>query len=122
MMEEKFTIAVESMMEEKVTIGGESMREEKATMERGTPTGNEMKKGGLEDTDQKSGDGQKEGGWVPFDTVPEDDRSQLHCKEFFSFSEELHHLLWRCHTNAPPRLRAYSPSTYLVRITVEWSS
>ena len=42
-------------------------------MERGTPMDNEMKKGGLEDTDQKSGDGQKEGGWVPFDTVPEDD-------------------------------------------------
>ena len=45
------------MMEEKVTIEGESMREEKATMERGTPLENEMKKGGLEDTDQKSGDG-----------------------------------------------------------------
>ena len=39
-------------MEEKVTIEGESMWEEKATMERGTPMENEMKKGGLEDTDQ----------------------------------------------------------------------
>ena len=58
------------MMEEKVTIEGESMREEKATMERGTPMENEMKKGVLEDTDQKVGDGQKEGGCVPFDTVP----------------------------------------------------
>ena len=49
----------ESPSEEKVTIEGESMREEKATMERGTPMENDMKKGGLEDTDQKSGDGQK---------------------------------------------------------------
>ena len=75
------------MMEEKVTIEGESMREEKATMERGTPMENGMKKEGLYDTDQKLGDGQKEGGWVPFDTVPEDDRSQLHCKEIVPFSE-----------------------------------
>ena len=30
---------------------------------------NEMKKGGLEDTDQKAGDGQKEGGLVLSDTV-----------------------------------------------------
>ena len=58
-MEEKVAIEGESMMEEKVTIEGESMREEKATMERGTPMENEMKKGVLEDTDQKSGDGQK---------------------------------------------------------------
>ena len=36
---------------------------------------NEMKEGGLEDTDQKAGDDQKEEGWVPFETVPEDDRS-----------------------------------------------
>ena len=43
-------------MEEKVTIEGESMREEKATMERGTPMENDMKKGGLEDTDKKAGD------------------------------------------------------------------
>ena len=50
------------MMEEKFTIERESMREEKATMERGTRMENEIKKGGLEDTDQKSGDGQKEGG------------------------------------------------------------
>ena len=35
------------------------MMEEKATMERGTPMENEMKKGGLEDTDQKSGDDQR---------------------------------------------------------------
>ena len=42
-----------------------------------------MKKGGLEDTDQKVGDGQKEGGWVPFETVPEDAWSQMHCKEIF---------------------------------------
>ena len=53
----------------------------------GTPTENDMKKGGLEDTDQKSGDGQKEGGWVPFDTVPEDNRPQLHCKEIVPFSK-----------------------------------
>ena len=46
-------------MEENVTIEWESMREEKATMERGTPIENETKKGGLEDTDQKAGDGQK---------------------------------------------------------------
>ena len=98
------------------------MREEKATMERGTPMENEMKKGGLEDTDQKSGYDQKEGGWVPFETVPEDDRSQLYCKEIVPFSEELHHLLWRCHINALPQSRSCSPSTYLVRITVEWSS
>ena len=110
------------MMEEKVTIEGESMREEKATMWRETPMENDMKKGGLDDTDQKEGDGQKEGGWVPFDTVPEDDRSQLHCKEIVPFSEELHHLLWRRHTNALPWSRDFSPSTYLVRITVEWSS
>ena len=51
------------------------MMEEKATMERDTPMENEMKKGGLEDPDQKVGDGQKEGGWVPFETVPEDDES-----------------------------------------------
>ena len=69
-----------------------------------------MKKGGLEDTDQKAGDGQKEGGWVPFDTVPEDNRSQLHCKGMFPFNEELHHLIWRCHNNALPRSRACSPS------------
>ena len=110
------------MIEEKVTIEGESTREEKATMEKWTPILNEMKKGGLEDTDKKAGDGQKEGGWVPFETVPEDDRSQIHCKEIVPFSEELHHLLWRCHTNALPRSRACSPSTYLVRITVKWSS
>ena len=110
------------MMEEKVAIEGESMRKEKATMERGTPMENGMKNGGLEDTDKKSGDGQKEGGWVPFDTVPEDDRSQLHCKEIFTFIEELNHFLWRCHTNALPRSRSCSPSTYIVRITVEWSS
>ena len=79
-MEEKVTIEGESTMEEKVTIEGEYMREERATTERGTPMENGMKKGGLEDTDQKSGDGQKEGGWVPFDTVPEEDWSQLHCK------------------------------------------
>ena len=91
-------------------------------MERGTRMENYMKKGGLEDTDQKVGDGQKEGGWVPFDTVPEEDRSQLHCKEIVPFSKELHNLLWRCDTNALPRSRACSPSTYLVRITVEWSS
>ena len=36
------------------------MREENDNMERGTPMENEMKKGGLEDTDQKAGDGQKE--------------------------------------------------------------
>ena len=59
MMEEKVTIEGESMMEEKVTIEGEYMREENATMERGTPMDNDMKKGGLEDTDQKSGDSQK---------------------------------------------------------------
>ena len=47
------------MMEEKVAIEGDSMREEKATTEKGTPMENEMKKGGLEDTDQKSGYGQK---------------------------------------------------------------
>ena len=47
------------MMEEKVTIERESMREEKGTMEIETPMENEMKKGGLEDTDQKAGDGQK---------------------------------------------------------------
>ena len=41
------------MREEKVTIEGESTREENSTMERGTPMENEMKKGGLEDTDQK---------------------------------------------------------------------
>ena len=58
-MEEKFTIEGESMMEEKVTIEGESIMEEKSTMERGTPMENEIKKGGLEDTDQKAGDGQK---------------------------------------------------------------
>ena len=46
-------------MEEKFTIEGDSVREEKANMERGTPMENEMKKGGLEDTDQKAGDGQK---------------------------------------------------------------
>ena len=56
-MEENITIEGESMREEKATIEGESMREEKATMERGTPMDNEMKKGGLEDTDQKAGDG-----------------------------------------------------------------
>ena len=78
MMEEKVAIEGESMMEEKVTIEGESMREEKATTERGNSMENEMKKGGLEDTYKKPGDGQKEGGWVPFDTVPEDDWSQLH--------------------------------------------
>ena len=89
-------------MEEKVTIEGESTREENATMERGNPTENDMKKGGLEDTDQKAGDGKKEGGWFLFDTVPEDDRYQLHCKKIVPFSEELHHLLWRCHTNALP--------------------
>ena len=83
---------------------------------------NEMKKGGLEDTDQEAGDGQKEGGWVPFETVPEDNQFQLHCKEIVPFSEELHHLLWRCNTNALPQSIACSPSTYLVRITVEWSS
>ena len=110
------------MVEGKVTIEGDSMREEKATMERGNPMENETKKGGLEDTDQKSGDGQKEGGWVPFDTVPEGDRSQPHCKETVPISEELHHILWSCHTNALPRSRACSPSTYIVRITVEWSS
>ena len=121
-MEEKFTIEGESMMEEKVTIEGEFMKEKKATMERVTPMENEMKKGGLEDTDQKSGDGQKEGGWVPFDTVPEDDQSQLHCKEIVPFGEELHNLLWCYHTNALLRSRACSPSTYLVQITVEWSS
>ena len=87
MMEEKVTIEGESTMEEKVTITGESMRGENSTMERGTPMENEMKKGGFEDTDQKTGDGQKEGGWVPFDTVPEDDRSQLHCKEIVPFSK-----------------------------------
>ena len=54
MMEEKVTIEGESIMEEKVTIEGKSMGEEKATMERGTPMENGMKKGGLEDTDQKS--------------------------------------------------------------------
>ena len=59
MMEEKVTIEGESIMEEKVTIEGDSMREEKDTMERGTPMENEMNKGGLEDTDQKSGYGQK---------------------------------------------------------------
>ena len=59
MIEEKVTIEGDSTMEEKVTIEGESTREENATMERGTPMENEMKKGGLEDTDQKSGDGQK---------------------------------------------------------------
>ena len=59
MMEEKVTIEGDSMMEENVTIEGESMREEKSTMERGTPMENETKKGGLEDTDQKSGDEQK---------------------------------------------------------------
>ena len=59
MMEEKVTIEGDSMREEKVTFEGWSMREEKSTMERGTPMENEMKKGGLEDTDQKSGDGQK---------------------------------------------------------------
>ena len=101
-------------MEEKVSIEGESTRDEKATIERGTPMENAMKKGGLKDTDQKSEYGQKEGGWVPFDTVPEDDRSQLHCKEIVPFSEELHHLLWSCHTNALSRSRACSPSTYLV--------
>ena len=79
-MEEKVTIKGESMMEEKFTIEGDSMREEKDTMERGTPMDNEMKTGGLEDTDQKAEYGQKEGGWVPFDTVTEDDGSQLHCK------------------------------------------
>ena len=68
------------MMEEKVTIEGESMREENATTERGTPMENDMNKGGLEDTYKKPGDGQKEGGWVTFETVPEDDRSQIHCK------------------------------------------
>ena len=56
-------------------------------MERGTPMENEMMKGGLEDTDQKSGDGQKEGGWVPFETVPEDDWSQLHRKEIFPLAK-----------------------------------
>ena len=122
MMEENVTIEGDSMMEEKVTIEGESMREENDNMERGTPMENEMKKGGLEDTDQKAGDFQKEVVWVPFDTVPEDDRSQLHCKEIVPFSKELHHLLWRCHTNALPRSRACSPSTYLVEITVEWRS
>ena len=61
--------------------------EEKAAVERGTPIENEMKKGGLEDTDQKSGDGQKYGGWVPCETVPEDDWSQIHCKQIFPFSE-----------------------------------
>ena len=96
-------------MEEKVTIEGESTRKEKATTERGTPVDNETKKGGLEDTDQKSGDGQKEGGWVPFDTVPEDDRSKIHRKEIVPFSEELHHLIWRCHTNALPRLKSSIP-------------
>ena len=64
MMEEKVTIEGESMMEENVAIEGESMKEEKAAMGRGTPMENAMKKGGLEDTDQKSGDDQKEGGWV----------------------------------------------------------
>ena len=122
MMEEKVTIEGESMMEKKVTIEGESTREEKATTERGTPMENDMKKWVLEGTDQKSGDGKKEGGWVPFETVPEYDRSQLHCKEIVPFSEELHHLLWRRHTNALPRSRACSPSTYLVQITLEWSS
>ena len=122
MMEEKVTIEGESMMEEKVTIEEESTREEKATTERGTPMENEMKKGGLEDTDQTVGDGLKEGGWVPFETVPEDDQSQLHCKEIVHFNEELHHLLWRCHTNALPRSSYCSPSTYIVRITVEWIS
>ena len=68
------------MMEEKVTIEGESMREENDNMERGTPMENDMKKGGLEDTDQKVGYGRKEGVWVPFDTVPEDDWSQIYCK------------------------------------------
>ena len=110
------------MMEEKVTIEGESMWEEKGTMERGTRMDNEMKKGGLVDTDKKAGDGQKEGGWDPFDTIPEYDWYQLHSKEIVPFSKELHHLLWRCHTNALPWSRACSPSTYLVRITVEWSS
>ena len=95
------------------------MRQEKATMDRGTPMENGMKKGGLDYTDQKAGDGKKEGVWVPFDTVPEDNWSQLHCKEIVPFSKELHHLLWRCHTNALPRSRAFSPSTYLVQITVE---
>ena len=59
MMEEKVAIEGESMMEENVNIEGESMREEKATMERGTPMENEMKKGGLDNTYQKAGDGQK---------------------------------------------------------------
>ena len=86
-MEEKVTIEGESMMEEKVTIEGESMREEKATMERGNPVENETEKGGLEDTDQKAVDGQKEGGWVPFDTVPEDDQYQIHCKEIFPLAK-----------------------------------
>ena len=33
------------------------MREENSTMERGTQMENEMKKGGLEDTDKNEGDG-----------------------------------------------------------------
>ena len=122
MMEEKVTIEGDSTMEEKFTIEGECTREEMTTMERGTRMQNETKKGGLEDTDQKVVDGQKEEGWVLFDTVPEDDLSQLHCKESFPFSKYLHHLIWGCHTNSLPRLRSCSPSTYLVRITVEWSS
>ena len=56
-------------------------------MERGTPTENEMKKGGLQDTDQKSGDGQKVGGWVPFDTVPEEDWSNSIATEFFPLAK-----------------------------------
>ena len=90
MIEENVTIEGESMMEEKVTIEGESTRKEKATTERGTPMENEMKKGGLEDTNQKAGEE-----WTP----PSPPSQSLPTTPTYLWEAE-RGTMWRCFVNS----------------------